>query len=132
MQITYDQQAEAMYIYFGRRSVGRVQKTIYEHPISLMCDSDDQIVEMRVRESTELRLASNLCRTAQDDNVAYDANTKLLRITFEKNTDSPATVIWPGNFDFDDAGNLLGVEILFDHAFSIDRRVRYISKFRIW
>jgi hypothetical protein len=72
----------------------------------------------------------NLCRAAQDDNVTYDANTKQLRITFEKNADPVTTIIWPGNFDFDEAGNLLGVEILFDHAFSIDRRLRYISKFR--
>jgi uncharacterized protein YuzE len=138
MKITYDDQADACYIYFTVIGVGGVADMFINHPLAIDLDANNQIVGIRLSESDECKFLNRTRYVVQNPGVEYRQDEATLHLNF---SDVPLarTVPWDGNIDLDSDGQIVGLEILFYEPgteprdgferLSVDDKLEHMQKF---
>ncbi len=112
MRITFDNQVQASYIYFTEIGYCGVDYTIPNYEIRVGLDKDDQIVTIVTTESNRLWFRDKLDHALLHSEVTYDSSSQALRICFVLDPIIERVVLWECNFDIDNGGQILGLEIL--------------------
>lgn len=113
MKITYDNEADACYIYFTIIGIGGVSETIVNEPLAVDLDSNDQIVRLRFDESEACKFHNRTRYLAQHPEVEYFEVGCNLHINFSQAPLVERSVPWDGNIDLDRDGQIVGLELLF-------------------
>lgn len=129
MKVTYDDAAEAMYVYFTEISPGGVAQTEAFQKSAVDLDAAGDIIALQVYGSENLRLANRLYYALQHVEVLYDENNESLRVSFSQSGIVSRTVDWDANIDLDQDGQILGLEILFGGELTANNRLRYVSPY---
>ena len=128
MLITYDNAADAVYLYFQELRLGQVERTLYDQPLRFDTDLAGQFVSMALSDSEEIQIRSRLKHVSDDESVRFDAEANELVISFTDANSSEA-IDWSGNIDLDHDGQVVGIEILFGPAVCAGERLRHVRKF---
>jgi uncharacterized protein YuzE len=129
MQITFDVQADAMYVYFTRLSPGRVAKTIQDQALTFELDSAHQIISILLSKSEDRLIGSRLEHVVRHQNVFFDPKRRQLKLSFITLAEVKQTVRWVGSVDYDSKGQMVGIEILFGPKFTAQHKLRHITRF---
>src|SRR5690349_18874099 len=113
MKITYDGQAEAIYIYFAGSFTGAVKKTETYQRIEIALDPADQIVGLRLYGSESLALEGRLKYALLHPEVSFEKEGQFLQLGFVPSWEIKRTIPWDANVDIDKHGQIMGMEILF-------------------
>lgn len=113
MKITYDDEANASYVYFTHIGPGGVAETVPFLEMDVDLDEAAQIVALRLAESEECVFQKRLKYALQHSNVYYDESRRSLVITFGENPEPTKSTAWEATIDLDAGGQILGLEILF-------------------
>lgn len=113
MKITYDEQANASYVYFTAIGVGGVAETIAFHELAVDLDANDQIMALRLLESEECEFQNRRRYLLGHPEVKYRETERDLQILFASDEVVERTISWGGNIDLDRADQIVGLEILF-------------------
>lgn len=113
MKVTYDKDAEAMYIYLTRIRPGGVSETQCFQRVDVDLDIAGQIAAVRLYESDSLRLHGRLRHALLSPQVSVNEASEYLQIVFVPTEKVSRTIPWDGNVDLDKEGQILGIEILF-------------------
>lgn len=125
MKVTYDQTADALYIYFTEIGVGGVEETKTFERLTLDLDARGQIISMGLYASEALRMGNGLSYALRHPEASFGGET--LRLTFDSSEVTSSTIEWEANVDLDDGGQILGVEILFGRDFAASRRLSHLQ-----
>ena len=121
MEITYDDVANASYIYFTSLTIGGVAETVAYQELKVDLDGDSQIVAMRLSESNEFAFRDRLGYALMHSQVSYDSARHRLDIVFTQEPIIKHSINWDANIDLDINGQIVGVEILFaDPEFTLN------------
>ena len=113
MKITYDDGANASYVYFTHIGPGGVAETVPFQEMDVDLDEAEQIVALRLAESEECVFQERLEHALQHPNVNYDESGRSLVITFGDDPKPTKSISWEATIDLDAGGQILGLEILF-------------------
>jgi uncharacterized protein YuzE len=128
MKITYDNEADACYIYFTNIGVGGVSETIAYEPLAVDLDANDQIVRLRFDESEACKFHKRTRYLVEHPEVEYFEIGCNLHINFSQAPVVERTVPWDGNIDLDRDGQIVGLELLFDPPdYNPDDGIRRLS-----
>jgi len=132
MWITFDAQANAMYLSFGWIPPGGVMLTIPDFRTLLYFDEDGQWTRLDLLPGEELDLSNCLAHIGAQDGVRYKEVTNTLTIQFQEDRSYRDVIPWEALVDFDQEGQLLGIELLFgDRLARIQEKLRYVYHERI-
>jgi len=115
MKITYDDEANASYIYFTSIEAGGVTETAPFVEMSVELDENNQIAILRICENEDCKFQNRLKYVLQHPHVSYDEAPRSIIISFASVPEPKNVIAWDGNVDLDDEGQILGLEILFAH-----------------
>lgn len=131
IQVTYDEDADAMYVYLTPLIPGHADKTVYDQPVKFDLDSAGHIISFRLRDSENVRMGLRLEHAARHENVIFNKDKGELTIAFLTPAEVVRTIDWSSNVDFDSKGQIIGFETLFGTRFVVKSRLRHIRRFRI-
>ena len=114
MKITYDDEANASYIYVTPIDVGGVAKTITYLALDVILDVENQIISMKLFESRECQFQNRLKFALVHSAISFIDG--YLQISFAETSQPTKVVRWDANIDLDRKGQILGIEILFADA----------------
>jgi uncharacterized protein YuzE len=138
MRITYDNEAQASYVYFTPIDpAGSVETFSVRLDIGL--DKSKQIATLRLFESEDCHYSGRLNYMRRHPQAAFDETSQSMVITFAPNEEIARVVPWDANIDLDKEGQILGIEILFAcddgksddgmELISADDKLEHLSKF---
>lgn len=113
MKITYDEDASAMYVYFVPIGIGGAVQTKVCERMEIDFDVADQITTLRLYESKVLDLRGRLKHVLVYSEASFDQEAGYLHLTFSPPSTVKETIVWHANLDLDEAGQVVGIEILF-------------------
>ena len=113
MKVTYDPEADAVYIYLAAEAEYLVARTETYQKSKVELDSADQVVALCLLESGDLSLARGLRFVSQEPSMAFDQSAGWLRIAFAPQATVKRVVDWDANVDLDSDGQVVGIEVLF-------------------
>lgn len=132
MWITFDAQANAMYLSFTWIPPGEAVFTIPDFRTLLYFDEDDQWTRLDLLPGDELDMSNCLAHIGAQDGVRYEEATNTLTIQFQEDRSYRGVVQWNALVDFDQEGQLLGIELLFgDRLEKIQGKLRYVYHERL-
>ena len=142
MRLTYDPEANALYLYFSEIGIGGVGETLPFLVTEFDFDGHDQITAMRVFEEDDDgerdTFRDKLEFVLSDRNASYKDGH--LEVLFVDDPERCKTVAWDSNVDLSHSGQIVGIEILMvDPANSpndgmerlYDSGLAHIMKFRV-
>ena len=127
MRITYDNEVDAMYIYFppaGPEAVGRTES---HQELKIEMDANNQIIALQLFESNEFQLGPSLRYALQNPEAVYDEEGRTLRVEFAPGIEAKRAVQWSANIDMNQEGQLVGIELLFGERLTGHDKLAYIS-----
>jgi uncharacterized protein YuzE len=145
MKVTYDDDGHTTDIYLTTRWVGGLKETI-ACDIALDLDEDRQIVAVRLFEPEEWKFEDRLKYVRDNPHSRYDEANHSVIVSFVQNPEPKKSIRWQADVDLDEAGQIVGFEMMFASAKSrpingkeIDGRERvyaegslkYLSQFRV-
>lgn len=113
MKVTYDQDADAMYIYLAPKESHKVAQTETYQKVKVELNEEDQIVGLLLFESDQLALRHRLKYASQQSEIVYNELGQYLYLTFTSLPQVRRTVEWDANVDIDHKRQIVGIEILF-------------------
>ncbi len=142
MRLTYDPEANALYVYFSEIGIGGVGETLPSLVTEFDFDMHDQITAMRVFEEDEdgerCSFRDKLGFIKSEPNAQYGDDR--IEVLFVNDPERCKTVAWDSNVDLDHNGQIVGIEILMvDPAYNpndgierlYDGGLAHILKFRV-
>lgn len=138
MRITYDNEAQASYVYFTSiEPAGSVET--FSVGLDIGLDEGKQIAILRLFENEECHFGGRLNHIRRHPQAAFDETSQSILITFAPNEEVARVVSWDANIDLDKEGQILGIEILFAYddgksndgleLISADDKLEHLSKF---
>ena len=82
MKITYDNEVDAMYIYFPPAGPQTVGGTDPHQELKVEMDANNQLIAIQLLESSEFQLGHRLRYVLQHPGAVYDEESRTLRVEF--------------------------------------------------
>ena len=145
MKITYDDEGYTSDIYFTPHWVRGLIETI-ACEIAVDFDEDQQIIAVRLFEPEEWKFEARLKYVRENPHTKYDEASHSIIVSFVQNPEPNKSIPWSADVDLDEAGQIVGFEMIFANpslrpksSREIDGRERvyatgalkFISKFRV-
>lgn len=111
--MTHDREANASYLYFTTIGPGGVDRTATYQRMDVDLDNGDQIVAFKVFASEECRFHDTLKYALENSEVRLEEAGNCLVVSFAETGTVQRTISWDANIDFDESGQILGIEILY-------------------
>jgi len=92
-----------------------------------------QVIGIKLWDTPKLNLKNCLKHALSYPKVNYSVKDQMLQVRFIKvREDQVARVVkWDANLDFDSAGQIIGIEILFGGKLALNNRLKYIEQYRV-
>jgi len=139
MKITYDDEANASYIYFTPIEASGVAETVPFVEMNVELDENNQIATLRLFDTEDCKFQNRLRYVLQHPHVSYDEAERSIIISFASVPEPKKIISWEGNVDLDGEGQILGLEILFAHPdyrpedgrerLDAEGKLRHLSKY---
>lgn len=127
MKITYDNEVDAMYIYFPPAGPQTVGRTDPHQELKVELDANNQLIAIQLLESSEFQLGHRLRYVLQHPGAVYDEESRTLRVEFAPGIEVKRAVQWSANVDVNQEGQLVGIELLFGERLTGHDKLTYIS-----
>jgi uncharacterized protein YuzE len=127
MKITYDNEIDAMYIYFPPTGPPAVGRTESHQELKVELDANNQIIALQLSETSEFQFGHRLKYALQAPGAAYDEEGSTLRVEFAPGIIAKRAVQWSANIDMNQEGRLVGIEVLFGERLTGHDKLTYIS-----
>jgi uncharacterized protein YuzE len=112
MIMTYDNEANASYLYFTPIGPAGADNTITYQRIDVGLDKNDQIINVKLYESEECQFQNRLKYALQYPEAKYEAGNRLI-ISFADTGEEKRSITWEANIDLDKSGQIVGIEVLY-------------------
>ena len=140
MKIMYDDEGHTSYIYLTSIDAGEAKDTL-SGEIAVDLDEEHQIIAVRLFESEDYKFQDRLKYVRENPHTSYDETSKSITISFVEKPEPKNTIPWSAYIDLDEAGQVIGLEMLFAspgwRPHDGRKRVyaagalKYVSKFRV-
>jgi uncharacterized protein YuzE len=131
LEITYDKDADAMYLYFERLHDVIAARSISHQRLDVYYDEEGQIFGFKLFSFEQLPLLNQLRYISLFPGVIVDNEEKTVFISLSNAARVGRVIEWDANFDADSENHIWGIELLFSREMMVDCRLKYISPYLV-
>jgi uncharacterized protein YuzE len=131
LEITYDKDADAMYLYFARPPAVIAARSISHQRLDMYVDEEGQIFGFKLFPSEQLSLLNQLRYISLFPSVTVDNEEGTVFISLSQPTGTRCIIEWDANLDVDSENHVWGIEMLFSREMKADRKLKHISRYLV-